>query len=122
MMAKRLQRIWRSQCTVARHVRATHGIGLALDYLLGEKLMRYAETAEARPEFARELPMFVAEVRAIFSRDDIQAYLSVLERVERESKMMVKGRALDPFAVPSMKLQRFSHIKELLLAERLGTS
>lgn len=118
MMSKRLQRIWRSQCTVARHVKDRHGIGLALDYLLGEKLMRYAETAEARPEFARELPMFVAEVRSIFSREDIQAYLSVAERVSRERK----GRAVGPFADQSRMLQRFSHIKELLLVERLGTS
>jgi hypothetical protein len=35
----------------------------ALDYLIGEKLLTYAESAVTRPEFARELPRFVAEVR-----------------------------------------------------------
>ena len=54
-----------SQCA------SQHGILSALDYLIGEKLLIYAETAVTRPEFARELPRFVAEVREIFSGEEI---------------------------------------------------
>jgi hypothetical protein len=43
--------IWKGQCAAARSVRAQHGILSALDYLIGEKLLTYAETAVARPEF-----------------------------------------------------------------------
>ena len=118
MIAKRFQDIWQLQCSTARDVKEKHGLASALDYLLGEKLPKYAETATTHPEFARELPRFVAEVRAIFSRDDIRAYLTILERVEREGN----GRARGQFALQVQKLQRFRHIKELLLAEQLGTS
>ena len=41
------------------------------DYLIGEKLLIYAETAMTRPEFARELPRFIAEVREITLIADI---------------------------------------------------
>ncbi len=118
MIAKRFQDIWQVQCSAARDVKEKHGLASALDYLLGEKLMRYAETATTHPEFARELPRFIAEVRAIFSRDDIRAYLTVLERVESDGNRRVRDR----FALQVQKLQRFRHIKELLLAEQLGTS
>jgi hypothetical protein len=65
----------------ARSVRAQHGILSALDYLIGEKLLIYAETAVTRPEFARELPRFVAEVREMFSGEEIGHYLNHLERM-----------------------------------------
>jgi hypothetical protein len=35
--------------------------------------------AATRPEFACELPRFVAEVRRIFSKDDIAAYFEAIE-------------------------------------------
>ena len=44
------QDIWKEQCVAARSVRAQHGILSALDYLVGEKLLIYAETAVTRPE------------------------------------------------------------------------
>ena len=40
-----------------------HGVKSAFDYLGGEKLMTYAQTAATRPEFSRELP-FRPAVRA----------------------------------------------------------
>ena len=44
--------------------------------------MTYAETAVRRPEFARELPRFVAEIRSIFSMEEIRLYLKLLERMD----------------------------------------
>jgi hypothetical protein len=68
MTGRRFQDIWNEQCEAARGVRERHGVVSALDYLIGEKLMTYAETAVGRPEFARELPRFVAEIRASLAR------------------------------------------------------
>jgi hypothetical protein len=68
------EHIWKEQCAAARNVRAQHGILSALDYLIGEKLLTY-ETSMTRPEFARELPRFVSEVRDIFSSEEIRHYL-----------------------------------------------
>ncbi len=45
MAGRRFQDIWKEQCEAARGVREQHGVVSALDYLLGEKLMTYAETA-----------------------------------------------------------------------------
>jgi hypothetical protein len=56
-----------------------YGILSSLDYRIGEKLMTYADTAVTRPEFARELPRFVAEIRDIFSGEEIRHYLDHLE-------------------------------------------
>lgn len=53
MTGRRFQYIWKEQCEAARGVREQHGLVSALDYLIGEKLMTYAETAVGRPEFAR---------------------------------------------------------------------
>jgi hypothetical protein len=53
-------------------VRQRHGVVSALDYLIGEKLMDYAEMAVTRPEFARELPSFVAEIRKTFGAEEFR--------------------------------------------------
>src|ERR1700730_4444824 len=53
MAEQKFQDIWKEQCVAARSVRAQHGILSALDYLVGEKLLIYAETAVTRQEFAR---------------------------------------------------------------------
>ncbi len=37
--------------------------------------------AVTRPEFGREMPRFVAEVRAIFSDEELKPYLDQLERI-----------------------------------------
>lgn len=39
--------------------------------LIGEKLLNFADAAEQRLEFARELPPFLAEVWRIFNRYEI---------------------------------------------------
>ena len=58
----------------------------ALDYLIGEKLMTYAETAVGQPDFARELPRFVAEIRSILSAEEIRLYLQHLERMDAQEE------------------------------------
>jgi hypothetical protein len=77
----KFQDIWKEQCVAARSVRVQHGILSALDYLIGEKLLTYAEMAVTRPEFARELLRFVAEVRDTFNGEEIRHYLDHLERM-----------------------------------------
>jgi hypothetical protein len=81
MTEHRFQDIWKQQCVAARGIRVQHGILSALDYLIGEKLLTYADTAVTKPEFARELPRFVSEVRDIFRGEEIRHYLDHLERM-----------------------------------------
>ncbi len=57
----------------------------ALDYLIREKLLNFADAAEQRPEFARELPRFLAEVWRIFNQYEIAGYVASLKPKQRES-------------------------------------
>jgi hypothetical protein len=121
------QDIWKEQCVAARSVRAQHGILSALDYLVGEKLLIYAETAVKTPEFARELPRFIAEVRDIFSGEEIGHYLSHLERMAAIEGEQVGNQDDDELFDDSpdqrvAKRARLAQLKELLTSPVLGTS
>ena len=122
----KFQDIWKEQCVAACSVRAQHGILSALDYLIGEKLLTYAEMAVTRPEFARELPRFVAEVRDIFNGQEIKHYLDHLERMAamedeqapNEDDNELFGDFPDQLAA---KRARLAQLKELLTSTVLGT-
>jgi hypothetical protein len=123
-MAK-FQDIWKEQCVAARSIRAQHGILSALEYLIGEKLLTYAEAAVTRPEFAQELPRFIAEVRNVFNGEEIRHYLDHLERMAT----MEDERAPDedddffcdfPDQVAASRA-RLAQLKELLTSAVLGT-
>ena len=55
----------------------------ALDYLIREKLLNFADAAEQRPEFARVLPRFLAEVWQIFNQYEIAGYVESLKPKQR---------------------------------------
>ena len=127
MTGRRFRDIWKEQCEAARGVRKQHGVISALDYLIGEKLMTYAETAVGRPDFARELPRFVAEIRSIFSSEEIRLYLEHLERMDaQEEEALSAEPADDDFIIETPEQRtarraRLTRLKELLTASVLGT-
>jgi hypothetical protein len=127
MAEQKLQDIWKEQRVGARSVRAQHGILSALDYLIGEELLIYAEAAVRRPEFARELPRFVAEVREVFSGEEIGHYLNHLERmaaIEDEQVGNQDDEELfdDSADQRAAKRARLPQLKELHTSPVLGTS
>jgi hypothetical protein len=128
MVEHKFQEIWKQQCVAARSVRVQHGTLFALDYLIGEKLLTFADTAVTRPEFARELPRFVAEVRDIFSGEEIRHYLDHLERLAAiEGEQAANENDDDDFLSDSpeqlaAKRARFAQLKKLLTSTVLGTS
>ena len=126
MSERRFQDIWKEQCAAGRGGRDKHGVVSALDYLIGEKLMTFADAAATRPEFARELPRFVAEVRAIFAPEEIRAYLDHMERMEKQDDDAAELGPDDiDFETPEQKNERqarFANLKELLNASALGTA
>ena len=123
---RRFQDVWMEQCDAASAIRERYGLKDAFDYLVAEKLMTFAEAATTRPEFARELPRFVAEVRRRFSTDEIHEHLA---RIEREHFEAETASELDddedmietPQAIVARR-DRFVALKELLTREQLGTS
>jgi hypothetical protein len=128
MNMRRFQDVWIEQCAAAERIREDHGVKDAFNYIVGEKLMTYAQTAVTRPEFARDLPRFVAEIRRLFSAEEIREHLASIEREDREAAEAASGEEIDDFddiARPediAAQIERFAAMKELLTMEQLGTS
>ncbi len=95
----RFHKIWVKQCRATRAIRRRFGVKSALDYLLGEKLLSFADQADRHPEFAAELPRFQAAVWDIFNRYELTGYLATLKPVTRKKLQKLlyidgSGRAL----------------------------
>jgi hypothetical protein len=74
------ERKWVAQCEAARDVKQRFGLANALDYLIGEKLLNFAQAAERYAEFAQELPEFLHEIRDVFGVQEVNDYAEQLER------------------------------------------
>jgi hypothetical protein len=79
-----------------------------------------------RPGFARELPRFVAEVRDIFSLEEIRLYLEHLERMAAIEDQQAANEDDDDFFSYSpdqlaAKRAGFALLSELLTSTLLGT-
>lgn len=74
-------KIWVPQCESARAIMEEFGPDKALGYLIGEKLVNFVRASDQRPEFAAELPSFVAEVKQIFGPHEIREYLENVRRI-----------------------------------------
>jgi hypothetical protein len=79
-MSIQFHKIWIDQCEATEGMRQHFGLENALDYLIGEKLFHFVEAAEQHPEFAAELPAFVAEIQRLFTQDEVREYLDHLEK------------------------------------------
>ena len=56
-------------------IKRRFGAKSALDYLIGEKLTTFADAAE-HPEFAKELPRFLAAIWRLFNEYEIAGYVA----------------------------------------------
>jgi hypothetical protein len=77
-----LHKIWIEQCSATEDIRQRFGLESALDYLIGEKLFTFVEASEKDHQFGQELPAFVAQIRRLFTAQEIRAYLHQLERTK----------------------------------------
>jgi hypothetical protein len=76
-------KVWKKHCRAARGVRRRFGLKNAMDYLVSEKLLSFAEAAEKHPEFATELPHFQACGVGIFHPYELAGYLASLRPTTR---------------------------------------
>jgi hypothetical protein len=83
-MSIRFEKIWVQQCKATKRIKRRFGVKSALDYLVCEKRLNFADAAEQRPEFARELPCFLAEVWRIFNQYEIAGYVASLKPKRRK--------------------------------------
>jgi hypothetical protein len=85
-MAIEFHMIWRDQIQAVSAIRQRHGDDAAFNYIVDEKLMNFAEAAEGQPEFARELPRFVAAIREVFAPETMRSGLQRLAHYLEEDK------------------------------------
>ena len=127
-MNREFHRVWMEQCEAAGDIRLRYGPTAAFDYVVAEKLLMFAEAAACRPEFAMELPRFVAGVRSLFTPEELQTQIARIEheRMAREVLSAEIEEKDDPFRespeAAAERVRQFSTIKELLTAAELGTS
>ena len=129
METSRARRVWTEQCAATHSIKSRFGAKAALDYLVTEKLLTFADAAASHPDFARELPVFVAEVRRIFAAQEIAEHLATLEHDWAAAADDVAAGEFnedddlnDPPAVVAARAARFATIKDVLLAGQLGIS
>jgi hypothetical protein len=106
----------------------------AFDYLVAEKLLNFADAATTHPEFARELPRFVAGVRALFTVEEMRAHLKRMQREheayinahdrfdEQDEQLDEDAPSLESTTVAAERNRQFGVISELLTVAELGTS
>jgi hypothetical protein len=70
---------------VTKRIKRSFGAKSALDYLIGEKLTTFAQVAENHPEFAKELPRFLAAVWRVFNEYEIAGYVATSRPAARRS-------------------------------------
>ena len=78
MTKHEFHKIWIEQCEATEGIREQFGLGDAVRYLIGEKFLNFLEESDRRPEFATEVPKFVAEVKEIFEPHEISEFLDGL--------------------------------------------
>jgi DNA-binding SARP family transcriptional activator len=127
MGSVKFHEIWMEQCDAARDIKIRFGLKAAFDYLVAEKLPDFAGAAADHPEFARELPRFVSEVRGMFTTEEIRTHIARVEREQRERDANAAEDDDDELirespAIVAKQARQFATIKELLTAPELGTS
>jgi hypothetical protein len=70
-------RRWIEQCEAAQRIKQWFGLSNALEYLVGEKLLHFADSKH-HPDFAQELPYFVNEIKRVFSLAEVGNYAVTL--------------------------------------------
>jgi hypothetical protein len=79
----RFEKAWVEQCKATRAIKRRFGAKSALDYLIGEKLMHFADAARDDPAFARELPRFLAAAWRTFNEYELAGYIASRRPAER---------------------------------------
>jgi hypothetical protein len=73
--------IWIEQCEAAQEIQGAWGTPKALGYLVGEKFLNYMRVSDSDPSWGAKLPLFTAEIRRMFTNEELTAYFATTRRV-----------------------------------------
>lgn len=85
-------------CKVAPNIRERHGLRAALGYVVGEKLMMFAQTAETDDAFRNELPAFCKKIRSLFTNAEIETHFETAEQNARVASDLFRGATCEEAA------------------------
>lgn len=125
MSIRKMHEIWIEQYDAAQDIKLRYGLKAAFDYLVAEKLLNFANVAVQHPEFARELPRFVSQVRLMFTPQEMRTHIARVECEQHENNaaaMEDDDLIRESPATAAERARQFATIKELLTATELGTS
>jgi hypothetical protein len=125
MSVRKMHEIWIEQCDAAQDIKLRYGLKAAFDYVVAEKLLNFSSAAAQHPEFARELPRFVSQVRLMFTPQEIRTHIARVEREQHENgvdAMEDDELISESPATAAERARQFATIKELLTVTELGTS
>jgi len=92
-----IHKMWIEQCEATERLRERFGLETALDYLVAEKLFNFVEISDENPQWAAELPAFIAEVRRLFTAPEIQEFLDYPKRSKRFGSRKIFARLRQVF-------------------------
>jgi hypothetical protein len=76
-----LRNIWIEQCEAALEIRGAWGTPKALGYLVGEKFLNDMRVAGSDPSWGAKLPLFAAEIRRMFTNQELTECFATTGRV-----------------------------------------
>ena len=123
MSGRKMHEIWIEQCDAAQNIKLRYGVEAAFDYVVAEKLLKFASAASDHPEFARELPRFISRLRRMFTTQEMRTHITRIEREQSKNDVQEHDEMIpeSPAAVAE-RARQFATIKELLTTADLGTS
>jgi hypothetical protein len=88
ILGVRFEKIWIEQCRATKAIKRRFGAKSALDYLIGEKLLTFANVAREHPTFAKELPKFLAGIWQVFNEYEIAGYVASRKPIARKRQIL----------------------------------
>jgi len=122
---RKMHEIWIEQCDAAQNIKLRYGVEAAFDYVVAEKLLKFASAASDHPEFARELPRFISRLRRMFTTQEMRTHITRIEREQSKNDIDVQEPSEmipESPAAAAERARQFATIKELLTTADLGTS
>jgi hypothetical protein len=84
ILGVRFEKVWVEQCRATKAMKRRFGAKSALDYLIGEKLIAFADATSDHPTFAKELPRFLTGVWQVFNEYEIAGYVASRRPIARK--------------------------------------
>jgi len=125
-MPREFHNVWIAQCEAAEGIRDQWSSQKALGYVVGEKLVEFLRVAEQSPEWNEQVPLFMAELKRIFSPEEIRAYLDGVRRIgplghvmsdEQFEEFRAAGAVEDNPVLGAEDVLRLHRARRLLLGE-----